>query len=406
MSLRTFAGILLLLTLAVSACSDSDTTTAKAPDERAIEANNHAVGLMGRFDYAPAQAAFAELTTEWPRWHEARINLAIATLNTQQPDSEVTALALVREVLQVEADNLRAHYIAGLVQLYLGFPDESLTHFQVVADADPEDAYAAYYRAQCLAQLADYEQAIAWYQRAMDTDPYLRSAYYGAFQSLQRLKRPQEASALAADYQRLENNPRSRLAEFKYTRMGPKAEALTVDLEAETSPPPPTGDLFAERAPVSIESAAPLVWRSDLAEHAPSITTVDMHNDGLPDLFLAGVVDVIGDNGETVAGNLVLDGQASGEFTALVGHPLAAVSDVNAALWGDYDNDGMVDVYLCRHGENQLWRQTETNTWQDVTASTRTAGADLDTIDGAFFDADHDGDLDFTSLTPMVPMSC
>ena len=34
-------------------------------------------------------------------------------------------------------------------------------------------------------------------------------------------------------------------------------------------------------------------------------------------------------------------------------------------------------------------------TWQDVTASaTKSAGESKNTVDGAFFDADHDGDLD------------
>ena len=64
----------------------------------------------------------------------------------------------------------------------------------------------------------------------MALDPYLRSAYYGAFQSLQRLDQPQRAASLVDEYQRLENNPRSHLAEFKYTRMGHKGEALAIDL--------------------------------------------------------------------------------------------------------------------------------------------------------------------------------
>ena len=116
-----------------------------------------------------------------------------------------------------------------------------------------------------------------------------------------------------------------------------------------------------------------------------------MQNDGWPDLFLSGV---LANGADSVAGNLVLEGQAGGGYLANTTHPLAAVSDVNTALWGDFDNDGLVDVYLCRRGKNQLWRQTATNNWQDVTASTDTAGAELDTVDGAFFDADHDGDLD------------
>jgi tetratricopeptide (TPR) repeat protein len=394
MNIRNFAGFFVLVVVLISACSDSSTTATQPRDAQAIETNNRAVGLMGQFEYAQAQEVFGELTAQWPDWHDAKINLAIATLNMQQPGDEVKALELARDVLQVEPENLRAQYVAGLVQLYLGYPDDAAEHFEFVAKTDPNDAHAAYYLAQCLAQQSDYEQAITWYQKAMELDPYLRSAYYGAFQTLQRLNRPQEASALAADYQRLENNPRSYLAEFKYTRMGPKGDALTVDLETESTSPRPEGALFKDSVLVSVSSAVPLSWRPHAEERTRSITAVDMQADGAPDLFLAGAIDVTAEGGQTVAGNLVLQGQAAGGYAALATHPLATVSNVNAALWGDYDNDGLVDVYLCRNGENQLWRQTGTDTWQDVTTSTRTTGADLDTVDGAFFDADHDGDLD------------
>ena len=90
----------------------------------------------------------------------------------------------------------------------------------------------------------------------------------------------------------------------------------------------------------------------------------------------------------------MLRGREGGGYRVDRAHPLAAVSDVNAVLWGDYDNDGLVDAYLCRRGPNQLWRQAGKDNWQDVTAASGTAGGDLDTVDGAFFDADHDGDLD------------
>src|SRR5205085_6018327 len=43
---------------------------------------------------------------------------------------------------------------------------------------------------------------------------------------------------------------------------------------------------------------------------------------------------------------------------------------------------------------SQLWRQTAAGQWQDVTDDTKTAGGELDAVDGAMVDADHDGDLD------------
>ena len=80
-------------------------------------------------------------------------------------------------------------------------------------------------------------------------------------------------------------------------------------------------------------------------------------------------------------------------------HPLAQVTKVNAAAWGDYDNDGLVDVYFCRDGANQLWRQDVAGDaagsgWIDVTAETGTANGRWDCADTLMIDADHDGDLD------------
>ncbi len=389
------AGLCLLLVLLTSACSDSGTPPSQLPpDARAIEANNQAVGLMGKFEYAQALELFSEIVSERPDWTDARLNLAIATLNRQQAGDEMKALEIAGEVLQDEPNHVRARYLAGLIRLFLGSPQEALAEFESVLETDPNDAHAAYYLAQCQAQLNQHEQALSWYQLAIEADPYLRSAYYGAFQSLQRLGRQEEALALAADYQRLENNPRSHLAEFRYTRMGPKAEALAIDLDEEMVQPAPQGALFEEPRLLPIDNVASLNWRQQSAQFTASLTTVDMQADGWTDIFLAGVLDVVSENGEIVSGNLVLQGQDDGGYTALASHPLSSVSGINAALWGDFDNDGLVDVYLCRRGKNQLWRQLTGNHWENVTASTATGGADLDTVDGAFFDADHDGDLD------------
>ena len=85
---------------------------------------------------------------------------------------------------------------------------------------------------------------------------------------------------------------------------------------------------------------------------------------------------------------------SGGAFEFAADHPLAEVDNVNTALWGDIDNNGLTDVYLCRRGPNQLWHQLEAGSWQNITDATGTGGGDLDTIDGALVDADHDGDLD------------
>jgi hypothetical protein len=90
--------------------------------------------------------------------------------------------------------------------------------------------------------------------------------------------------------------------------------------------------------------------------------------------------------------NAVLFNRGDMRFALELRHPLAQVSDVEAALWGDIDNDGLTDVYLCARRANQLWRQTSRGQWSKAGASTD--GNEGTTIDGVLFDADHDGDLD------------
>ena len=83
-----------------------------------------------------------------------------------------------------------------------------------------------------------------------------------------------------------------------------------------------------------------------------------------------------------------------GRFRLADDHPLAAIEGVQAALWGDLDNDGSPEVYFCKKGPNQLFRRTEDGGWEDITNVSATGAGNRNTVDGLWLDADHDGDLD------------
>jgi tetratricopeptide (TPR) repeat protein len=353
-------------------------------DDQAIEENNRGVGLMGYFDYEAARKIFQQLHQKYPRQADIEVNLAIALMNRQQGDDEAQALKEFQAVAATPPGNVRAGYCAGLLEFRRGELASAARYFKAVLASDPQDAYAAYFLGESLQQKGDRETAIQWYQRALQNDPYLRSADY-ALSRLYRLQGNSDAARESlARYQRLANNPRAQLVEFKYTRMGPKCEAATIGAPEKAGKERSAGALFAD------------ALRLDLALHAgeenrasaPNLTVADINGDGYPDLFIAGRAVAAGEY------NAVLLGQAGGGFRPAIDHPLTKIPSVNAALWGDYDNDGRTDVYLCRAGENRLLRQADAHTWQDVTASTGTGNGDLDSVDGAFFDADHDGDLD------------
>ncbi len=349
---------------------------APGPDAADIAANNRGVGLMGMYKYDEADDVFRALAAEHPDWVDVNVNLAIATFNRQQEGDEAVAIKILLAALETDPDNLRARYCAGLL-MYRSAQPGALDHLEFVARLDPDDPYAAYFYGSALEQADRTDEALAEYRRALDLDPYLRSAIYRMSRILLRSGQTDEGMTLQETFQKLADNPRARTIDFLYTKMGPKAEALAVGLSASVSPPP-SGPLFADAVPL-LPAGPAEGWTQSVG-----VTACDINGDGRIDLFLAGAFQ---------AGNAVVLAGSDG-FMLDTAHPLANVPGVNAALWGDYDNDGLTDVYLCRKGPNQLWRQVEPGRWSDVTGSTGTADGRYDTVDGAFFDADHDGDLD------------
>ncbi len=368
---KSIVNVCLVVALAVglAACDRGQ----RQLDEQDIVDNNRGVALMGRFDYAPAQETFRTLVDRRPEWLDARINLAISTLNRQQDGDERLSLELLNQVLADDPDNLRALYLSGLLYLYQGETAQSLAALRKVAAADSNDAYAAYFIAQNLMQLGELDEALMWYRQSFEVDAYLRSAYYGAALALRRMDRREDAGRMLADYERLKDNPRARLAEFKYTRMGPKADALAVGQSEVETIAAPMGTVFGEAR--DFELTAP-------AHPGSHLTVADADEDGILDLYVT-----------SRSGSLLLIGDGGGGYLEMPDHPLSKIPNVAAAAWGDIDNDGRTDVYLCRHGPNQLWLQQSDAGWMDVAAQMGVDDAGK-CADAGMLDADHDGDLD------------
>src|SRR5688500_15355269 len=234
---------------------------------------------MGQCDFKAAVDAFAASQAGAPDWPEGRLNLAIALMNRQGDGDAARAEALLRESLQAPAVARRARYALGLLLLHEGREAEALPLLTAVAKDDPPDAFAAYFVGQL--RLGDAPaEALEWYQRAAALQPLLRSAHYGGFLASRRLNRDEEAAAMLGRFQALERNPQAVIAEFKYTRMGPLSEAITVDLPASQSAPP-AGARFAAPAPLVDDNA--IAWRRGGPPR--SITAADLDGDDTLDLF-------------------------------------------------------------------------------------------------------------------------
>jgi hypothetical protein len=345
---------------------------------------------MGQFDFDAAVAAFEAAAKNHPEQPVARFNLAVALMNRQGSGDSSRAEGLFREV-EAEPDLARrARYALGLLLLHEGREDEALPLLAAVAEGDPPDPFSAYFAGQLRLSRSPAE-ALELYRRAAALEPRLRSAHYGAFLALRRLEREEEATASLERFQALEGNPQALVAEFKYTRMGPLSEVVVVDVPSPPSVFAPAGSRFEPSA--SLVDRAGLPW---LTGGGPrSITMADIDGDGEVDVFIAGALA----DGPP---NAVVMRRGNG-FLLDREHPLAGVTGVAAALWGDLDDDGLVDVVLCRAGSSTLvWRQTAPGRWSDITPSTGVSAPPA-AIDGALVDADHDGDLDVFLVNPAGP---
>lgn len=364
--------IALVSFIVLAACGQSQAPW--SPTAEQIARNNEGVALMGQYQNEPARQVFADLLASAPEWVDVEVNLAIATLNRQQEDDELRALEIVERVLETHPDHLRARYIAGLMRFYIGQSEQALIHFERLRSTVDDDAHVAYFTAQTLGQLGEHERALALYLRAIELDPYLRSAYYGAALTLRTLGRADEARAQLITYQKFANNPRAHLAEFRYTRKGVLAEALAIGERA------PSESLSALDGALFLEAE-----RLDgvALETIASMTTADLNGDGWQDLFVAGGA------GQP---NEVWLGHAGGWVRQA--HPLDTVSSVMAAAFGDINNDGILEVYLCRAGPNQLLTAGQ---GQPVAGSMDVADPGQ-CEDVAMVDADHDGDLDLVII--------
>ena len=347
------------------------------------------VGLMGAFEFAEAERAFALAASSAPASREARLGQAIAVLNQSSDGAQERALALLEAIQREWPDDPRVAHCQGLAWLYLGQPAKALPRFRRAVERVPADPHANFYVGQCCELLGEPELARASYARAAELDPYLRSAYLGMQRVLARQGKDAEAEAMLAEFRRQADNPRSHLAEFKYTRMGALGEAV-VARDPAPAPAAPAGAPFGAAVPFPVDGlpAAPLAL-DDLQPAA------DLDGDGTLDF-----VATFHWPEEGVIERRIVRSRPGGRWAV---DPAATVGlRRGRMLWGDLDNDGRVDVAFASAIGSHLtiatglhagWcRQMSDGSWQPY----EFRGALIPEDDlAAIADLDHDGDLDF-----------
>ncbi len=371
---KIFNLLALILLVLITSC-DSDKSKDKEKQDKTIQAasaedvmlNNQGVGEMGYFDYNKATDTFEKLVSNNPDWVIGQQNYAIALLNRQKQGDEEQAMAIAVELSKRDNSNLVAHYIAGILNFNQGLCEKALPRFEKIIATDMSDAYALYFAGQCHLQNGQVEKSLTLYQQALSVDNYLRSAYYGSFMAAQRLAKTDLAKQMLESYQKLANNPKARLAEIKYTRMGPKANAIA---EPKTSIQTPLRQV-----------------KPPFFQPMHSLTLPKAHNFGVVTLNTILGIYVVEEDKMKIYNNK--------DMAEIEEFEIELSAEAHNLAWGDINNDNKIDVYITGV-QDALYLQSDQGF---LAVDMKSFGLDqLASQAVRIADADHDGDLDILLL--------
>lgn len=120
----------------------------------------------------------------------------------------------------------------------------------------------------------------------------------------------------------------------------------------------------------------------------------DFDNDGWPDVFFVNGGSFVDDARAAAARHGLFRNNGNGTFTDVSEGSGIGVSGYGmGACAADYDNDGLVDLYVTSVGENRLYRNLGDGSFADVTQAAH-VGSDLWSASCAFGDVDNDGNVD------------
>ena len=185
-----------------------------------------------------------------------------------------------------------------------------------------------------------------------------------------------------------------RCVEQPVSQTNAPVESLTPAEEvARLGRQPPTFNQVAEQAGVAFQHSRD----QDFFNLGGGAAAADFNGDGWLDLYVTN----------SKGPNALYRNNRDGTFSNIA--PQAGVAngtgDSYGAAWGDYNNDGLLDLYVANYGSSRLFRNNGDETFTDVTeaAGVSDPGPDYRTTGAVWGDYDGDGNLDLLVVRHIKP---
>jgi tetratricopeptide (TPR) repeat protein len=293
------------------------------------------------------------------------------------------ARSLLEKAVKDNPKDAHAGYNIGLYYKNSSDASAAADAFRRVTELDPSDADTWYFLGSTYAQLKQFPEAISQFEHALKLDPHHASAQFGLARAYQQSGQVDPAHEAMKKFQYITQNKLGAPISLSYGEQGKYSRAEESPMALEKVPP----QIAVKFVDVTKQAGLPEIAKGDSQLFfGPGACFLDYDNDGLVDLFLT---DYGVQGGISLYHNL-----GRGKFedvTAKAG--LDPESHAVACSAGDYDNDGYADLALSFVGRVVLLHNEKNGTFKDASermpvkpnGSLRTP---------TWIDYDHDGDID------------
>ena len=411
MTFRKLLPVLLgaLFLIKVGAAPSTQVQMSHTLESRLTRTNNLGVALMEQLKFEEAARQFQKLVSLDPQFILGHVNLGIARYYQQEYEEAVQSFQMA---LKIDPAQIQSLYMTGLILRNQADTAGALRNFRRVVEIDPTDPSANYFLGLLYRREREFEKAASHLRKTIELQPFNASARYNLALALQRSGQREAGMAEMLEFQRLQDQFGTDTIGLQYLEQGRYSlviEQLDSYLRADDRTETSVAISFSEvssalgiqpqtRLRTTTRAVIPpgsLLSRKALEHMGSGVSFGDFDGDGWFDLFV-GCSSFSGTGSRlfrNVGGRFV-------DVTSSAG--LDGSTAVMSGIWGDFNNDQELDLYLVRLGPNRLYMSNGDGTFTDRT--TEAGVGDAGGGSGATaVDYDHDGDLDIYIANLLAP---